>query len=771
MIKTAAFSAASLSATGRAGTQGRLPDVEVLMHNGRPTVFVDSKPTALPAYSTFGQNRLKKEMQFFMEIGMDMYHLEVARLPFDYNSSRFWVGDVIDKKPLLKVPEDFYGVDEQAKFILESDPDAYLFIRFVIRPPESWKKLHENEYFITDENTIHDTPSLASDAYWDAAAKFSAAVVGYVESTSWAAHVIGYGNYHHTEGMHMPVADGWLFDHNPLMIGKLREYLRKKYGSVDKLRTAYGNPLLTFDTAEVPKDRLRGNVPEVTQIPCFQAGKDNQALRDYLELTRDLFHRRYRQLGEAMAGAADRKMIFLHDALKQTMLGWNLKGFFGYPSFGEKESWSPVFPDLVAGSGSMNAAALDGYPGYNGLVTPHDYQARGIGGVYEPEGIADSIVLRGMYFSCEMDSRFHRTTEIGSARNLKEAEAILWRNLATSLSRGFNSYWQWGFAVEEWFYCDEIRAVIARQADIMRRSLDWKHETVPGIAMILDDSAALETNGAGNYFNEAILWEQKMGMARCGVPHRIYLWEDLELPNFPKHRVYYFPNLFRADEKRMAILKDTVFRDGNVVIWGPGSGISDGAMIGTESASRLTGFAFTLLPSNAPRRVLLSNFDHPIVRGMSAATILGGPLAYGPVLIPGDGTELGIAWAKGGFNHKGMAVKEFGKGAAQSREGIALRGAGDYAAIFSTVVNLPAQFWRNAARWAGSHVWSETDDILLADSCIAALHSIKPERKRIVLPGKYTVTDLSTGKLFSRRTSEILFDLRAPETRVFLIEE
>lgn len=749
----------------------RLPDVEVRMHNGRPTIFVGNKPTALATYSNFGQSHLKDAMRFFTNIGMDAYHVAIARPLPDYWSTRFWVGDSIDKKPLLSGDKDFFGIDEQAQFILEGDPDGYLFVRLVARPPTSWMEKHVNEFFINDEGGVEDTPSLASDRFWDAVAKFSAAVVGYSESTPWADHIIGYGNYHHTEGVHMPVGDGWLFDHNPLMTQKLREFLKKKYGTVEKLQAAYGDTLMTFENAQVPKDKLRGTVPDVTQILYFQAGKDNQELRDYLELTMELFHKRFRQLSEAMAGAADRKMVFLHDALKQTMLGWNLKGFFGYSSFGEKISWSPAFPELMTGSGSIKAAELDGIRGYDGLVTPHDYQARGIGGVYEPEGIVDSIILRGMYFHSEMDSRFHRTHEIGSARNLKESEAILWRNLATGLARGFNSYWNWGFAVEDWFYCDQIRDLIGHQADIMRRSLKWNHETMPGIAMIIDDSAVLETNGNGNFLNEANMWEQKMGVARCGVPHRIYLFEDLELDNFPKHRVFYFPNLFRVDEKRMAILREKVFRDGNVVIWGPGSGISDGTKISTESASKLTGFEFTMLPSNAQRRILISNFDHPITKNLDESMVIGGPLPYGPVLMPKDGTELGLAWAKGGMNHIGMSIKEFGKGAAQSTEGIASRGMGDYAAIFMTAVQIPANLWRNIARYAGAHVYCESNDILMADNYIVALHSLKSGTKTIALPEELGVLELNTEKVISSGTREFTFTMQAPDTRVFLIEQ
>ncbi|MFA6470715.1 MAG: hypothetical protein WCU00_01635, partial [Candidatus Latescibacterota bacterium] len=533
---------------------------------------------------------------------------------------------------------------------------------------------------------------------------------------------------------------------------------------------AYNDNTLTFDTVDIPKDKLRGQTADVANILYWQNAKDNRPLRDYLELQRELFLAYMRKNGEAMQGAVKRKILFLHDGLKQVMLGWSNFGFFDYPGGGQGYSWPFTYPETMAGSGSMDVMGLLDSPGFSGFITPHDYQARGIGGVYLPEGAADSCVLRGKYFYTEMDTRTWVRTknEIGLARNVREYAANTWRNLATGWTRGFNSYWmEFGAG---WFDPDEIRAVMHEQVRAIKASLSWKHETIPGIAMILDDTSVLETNGTGNYLNEAVMWEQKMGIARCGVPHNIYLFEDLTLENFPHHRVYYFPNLFRVDDRRLEILRQKVFRDGAVVVWGPGSGISDGEKIGVDSAKKLTGFEFEMIHSNAQRRIHMSNFDHPVARGMSASAILGGPLAYGPVLMPLDGVELGIAWAKGGFNHIGMASKDFGKGAAQSISGILSRGAGDYSAVFSTVVNLSAQFWRNTARWAGAHVWSEKDDVLLADRNVVAIHSIKSERKRIALPGKYKLTDIITGKLFTKGASEIIFELKAPETRVFLME-
>ncbi len=751
--------------------QNTASGVEIRMHNGRPTVFIDGKPDALPGYNPWyvGQFFEKYTPSLFPH-RFSVYHLDIPG--YDV----VWDGDQNTKNPVFESSGATISLENQVETILKGDPGARFFIRMSAGPSEAWSKLHPQEFFINEQGKTIPTPSLASDVFWEATSRGCAAMVQFVEARPWADRVIGYGNFHVTEGVHVPVAYGWMYDHNPLMTQRLREFLRKKYATVQDLWNAYGDSTLTFDTAEVPKDRLLGSVEDVSGLLYWQNARDNQGLRDYLELQRDLFHRRFRQLGAAMEGSCARKVFFLHDALKQPMMGWNLFGFF---AIGQERntSWNFAYPELMAGSGSMDAAGLFGNtPGFDGLVTPHDYQARGIGGVYEPEGMADSAILRGAYFMSEMDTRYSEVNHpdgskgLGSARNVKEWAAITWRNFASSITRGYNSYWHHAWTVSDWFYSPAIHEVMQRQVEVIRDSVNWPHETVPGIAMILDDSAALETNGSGNYYNEAIMWEYKMGIARCGVPFRIYLFEDLELDNFPKHRVYYFPNLFRVDDKRLELLKKKVFRNGNIVVWGPGSGISDGKVIGAESASSLTGFAFTMMPVNAQRRILISNFEHPVTRNLPEDMVIGGPLPYGPVLMPADGTELGLAWAKGGNNHIGLAIKEFGRGAAGNPSGIAGRGEGDYAAIFTTAVPLPADLWRNIAGYAGAHIYTKSNDVFLADTSVVALHSLKSGKKSISLPGKYRVTDLVSGKRYSNGTSTIVFDFEAPETRVFLLE-
>ncbi len=744
-------------------------EVSLKNYNGRPAAFVNGKPVPLPTYSPVGWStpHFNKQVPWFAPHKMGAYFLIRPSAGGEgWGASQFWQGDNISDKPLMEVTKGAPSFEEQIALFDKLDPGAWFFVREIQNePPNSWKKLHPDQLFVDEDGRATEIPSLASDLYWDSLAKVAEAQISYIERQPWSNRVIGYWCGMFGEGTFAALANCQLYDHGPAMQAKWRSFLKEKYSTAEALQSAYRDKTLTFETAAVPKDPLLGPQRQMAALTYWQSAADNQPRRDYLELNAKLVHDGYRKIMGACATATGGGKLCLYDAFKMPMQGWSLSGFFD-----RNASWWPAYPDLLSGGGYLGVARLFSTPGFDGLVTPHDYQARGMGGVYEPEGIADSMVLRGKFFLCEMDLRtYSNDTDkggFGCARDVKEYAAISWRNFATSFTRGFHSYWMDLCGKNDgWFGSAEIQQVIARQVEVLRESIEWPHEDVPGVAMIIDDTSVLETNGSGNFLNEAVMWETKMGLARCGVPYRIYLLDDLRLPNFPKHKVFYFPNLFKVDDTRISLLKEKVFRDGNVVLWGPGSGISDGTKLSADSAARLTGFQFEpLIPSNVQRRTLITNFTHPITAGLNADTVIGGPLAYGPALYPKDGTALGAAWTKLGFNYTGLAVKEFGNGAGKGR------GEGDWASVFTTAVPVPAAIWRNLARYSGEHVYCETGDILMADSSIVALHSVRSGEKRIELPSNCRIHDVVSGTLVSDNASSIAFKMEEPGTRIFRLE-
>jgi hypothetical protein len=730
---------------------------EIRPHLGRPAVFVEGKPMTLAAYSpAAGWNRglFQREMAHFADRKVDCFFVQIGQAetpePSDFFATPLWIGDDVTSTPALpfRLPPD-----EQAETILSDHPAATIIVRFGLHEPISWQKRHPDELFVDEDGKRLPVPSLASAAYWDASARYAAAAIEYSEGRPWAGRIIGYANFMRMEGTHEPLISRSLFDHGPAMTARWRNWLEKKYGTVKKLRAAHGDESLTFESAAVPRDRLRGPAADVAALPYWQAGPANAPLRDYLLLQRDLYHEGFRKVAAASASALEnlgRRRFLVYDSHKSVMLGWDNAGFFD-----KTVSWRHAYPELTAGSGNLGVAGLFAGKGIDGLITPHDYQARGAGGVFEPEGVADSAVLRGKLVFCEMDTRTWAGNDpIAPARDVAEFAAITWRNVATALTRGFTPYWM--DVYEDWFAPPELQPIIDRQAEVLRASIDWPHETVPGIALILDDEAVLETNGDGRFLNEAVLWEWKTGLARSGVPVGKYLFDDLAAPSFPPHRVYYFPNLFRIDAARRKLLEEKVLRGGHVVVWGPGTGISDGERIGAQSASAVTGFAFDLLAVNDHRRTLLSDTSHPLTKGLSPATVLGGPLAYGPVLLPKDGQRLGHAWTKLGRDLSGLAAKD-----------ITAADGTKWTSVFTSTPGLPAGFWRNAARLAGAHVWCEADEIILADAGLVAIHSATGGRRTLLLPRACDVEDVITGRPVARQARTIEFDLQGPETRLF----
>jgi hypothetical protein len=286
--------------------------------------------------------------------------------------------------------------------------------------------------------------------------------------------------------------------------------------------------------------------------------------------------------------------------------------------------------------------------------------------------------------------------------------------------------------------------------------------------LVVDDWSVIDEDFTIGYQYLAVIHQRLYGLSRCGVPFRVHLFDDLGRDDFPEcHRVFLFPNLFRVTPERLNLLRTRVFRNGNVAVFGPASGITDGRTLSAESATGLTGIPLDLVRKESPRFVTIDRFDHPVTRALPRIDF-GDSYAYGPILAPREHPEVcrlgGIQWPTA-MDGAGLVVREFGRGArGNGRPGP--RGPGDYATVFSCAVPLPADLIRALARFSGTHVYAEDDDLVFADSCTLAVHSVRPGTRTIRLPRTVRVRDLVSGRdLGCRRTIELT--VRPPQTVVF----
>jgi len=185
-----------------------------------------------------------------------------------------------------------------------------------------------------------------------------------------------------------------------------------------------------------------------------------------------------------------------------------------------------------------------------------------------------------------------------------------------------------------------------------------------------------------------------------------------------------------------------------------------------------------LHPRTTVRHVIVHDSGHPISAELRANLTYGDSMAYGPTLTPAEwaventtgATVLGHANVCWFIHRTGLFVREFGRGAAGNGRG-GNRGKNDSAVIWSVAMPLPATLLRACARFAGSTVWCEQDDVIYASDSFVGLHSMKAGPRTIQLPRPCLVADAMTGRRIGRgRTRKIRLRVNPPETRVFTLE-
>ncbi len=714
----------------------------VVRHKGKPVLAENGQPRGFVAFcpgDAFG-NTAREDVDRFLKAGVRDYLLWVGRdeTAQDFSTTPFWTGGDSLGEPRFVSAERFHSLPERVAYIVERCPEARFVIRFYAHAPKAWREAYPDEFVIDEKGVRLPEASLASGRFTEAVRRFMVHTIRWIEAQDWSERVVGYISLLDFEGTTLNAIEGKLFDYSEPMQRAFRLHAPHREG-VPPIRTP-----------EKPQREPHWLPPDATEWE-----------REYFLFFQQLFHARCRLFLDCAREALDgRKVILGLDALKQGMQGWICEPFFAGKRPRTHHS------HILLASGSIRAEELLQEEDLNVLNTPYDYVFRHMGGAPEPEGLADSCVLRGKLFLGEDDCRSFAASEnssFGYFRNAKEATAGIWRNVASAMTRGHDRYWMdvTGFTSPKggYFRDEGIMSTIGDAAEVMRAGLDWEHEDLPGIAMIIDDTAALHENFSSDFQALAVHWQRMTGLAQAGVPYRVYLWEDLLQPNFPDHRVVYFPNLFHVTEEKWDILQKIVFGRGRVVCWGPGTGITDGRQLGQEGAARVTGMEMILLNETYSRRVVATTGEHPITADWTGGSSYGDSTCYGPILLP-TGTDpgtlsQGVVLTTRGVNFPGLAIREM-KGA-----------AGPWTSVFTAAVPLPAELFRGMARHAGAHVFSSVGDVVLASRNLLALHAVRGGKRHIRLPERRTIWDLVLRRPVAEEVDSFTVEFEPPETKFF----
>jgi len=769
--------------------------------NGRPVILHHGKPIPQAGYCDYipRGNWTERNLDFIRN-GVKVYHLRVAygaqQRGRDFYDQPYW-----EDEGVFHDNDDGYshGLGWQAETILSEEPEAIFFIKFLTAAPLTYNEKNPGHVQTDEDGRQYRQVSFASEKTRKQLRRFIETMVRSCESMPWADRIVGYLGMPIGEGI-MPLnIAGKMSDCSEINEAGFKEWVKAKYKTEAKLRRAWGDTSLRFGKVRVPRDRdvlerIRSTAPtrggklvDLSAMPsnCHEEahgllhwveGGNVPMERDYCRYMREQY------IGWTLNIYSTFKAVFKKlkverflalDTAKQPQLGWQIMSSFD--GIGDGQSFPPMF----LFTGSWDVKGLYNHKDFDGIWNPTDYYARPLGFALESEGATDSLCVRGKISMVEDDARTYvgeGIKDLGAFRNAAEVDAGLKRNVAYAHSRGLARYW---CNVGSSYFNDEtVQKTIAKTRLMLDSHGNGPHrETQDAIAFVIDDTSVLYENFTSGYQTLATIIQRIHGLAHCGVPYRIYLLSDLELDNFPRYKTWFFPNLFKLDRKAIELLHRKVFRDGNVAILGPSTGITDGKYLGPERLSALLNVEMEMHYYSPVRNVIVQNHAHKITRALPAGFSFGDSMPYGPVLIPSmesfekeQATVLGHANANYYLNRSGLLLKEFGKGAALSGAK-GKRGRGDYALLWTVAMPLPGELIRECARYAGSTIWSEEGDVIYASDSFVSITSMKGGKRRIRLPRACRVKDAINGKAYGRgRVKNIDVRITPPGTRMFVLE-
>ncbi len=741
---------------------------EVRLHNGVPALYVNGTLTSQVMASPYRPG--ESDFNDFRKAGISIFDIY---LRFD------WTG-----------PEqyDFTKVDAKIESYLKIEPKVLFLPRVLLTPGRWWREAFPDDITMRDDGSpagmfgqpFH--PSLASENYRRLSHKAMTAFITHLED-KYGDHILGYqvGNGFGGEwlmfnsfweirpGGQPPTKFG-VEDYSPPARALFRNWLKKKYGTDEELRRAWGDAKVTFETATPPNEVERYTSthgvffdPAVSRrVPdyfCFFNDMVSDVLLENARWAKELTH------GKKIVGA-----------------------FYGY-------LWCN-FPNLsVVHSGHLGLAKVLASADVDFIASPYTYDNKQIGGPNNSQTLPEAAALHGKLYFNEVDTETHlhqRQWRWGESlrnpTNFEETKGLLVRDYAYALTKGFGMWWT---DLHGGTYHDEqIINLLGKLKQLDEKYLDVDKSSNADIAVILDEAGFTYCGDGEPLFNALLTAQKQWQFAFIGAPWEPYLLSDLDNPKLRDFKLYIFLNTFQVTPAQREAIHDRLKRNAATAVWVYAPGYIDGKKLSLENMTALTGIK--LAEDDTPGELHVDIIDN----GSAYAQGLPKDFAYGtdvnvkdiiryydhqiylkdprdPSLrrdLPGfrisprfysvDKMAVSLG-TLAGIDKPGLVVKPIG----------AVQPGSGWTSIYSSAPILPAPLLRNIARIAGCHVYSASNDVVYANRNFLGIYAPGGGSRTVRLPRKLRVTDLLENRVLADGITEFPLELAPNDTVLLRLEE
>lgn len=619
---------------------------------------------------------------------------------------------------------DFTLFDEMVYETLEGAPDAMLMLDLDADPPDWWLNANPSERAVDNTGaTYSGGASYASQKWREDVAAYFTALIEHAVAQPYAGHIFAVkvtagATYEWQQyGVSLDVCG----DFSPAALSAFRAWLTEKYGTDAALRAAWNDASVTLETAQIPprEDRVSKTYRSLLD-PAAQ-----QNVIDYHNFMSDM---------------TTDSVLYFARAVKEACGGsWIVGTYNGYML----HSLTYEASNMVNGS----IARLLSSEYIDFFCSPVLYDSRTMGMSATYMTMVDSMLSAGKMFFLEIDERtvFYDDNgwnkpsllqEWGKTYTLRDTVEMLKRDFANVLAKGAGLWFydMWG----GWFDDPELYSLFSVMVGEYEYSMQVRQESVSPVAWLIEDDllAYYAYDFDGSY---DILYQthyiQKENLSKVGVPFDMYYLSDLE-DGLPKqYDVYIVEAPHMTQEQRLGV-ELYLKRDGVTVVW---LGLTDVYASGALSAPQMSSLigmevAFTDGGnySVTVQETALTADIAGTVYGNTASVGRVTPMAY---VTDEDAEVLGTL---GPSSRAGLAIRE-----------VPIIGDESWTSVYSAVGGVPAELIRNILLQKGVNVYTDSGDVVYANSGYLAVSTAYGGERTFSLGGRYDVYDVFAGKLIA----------------------
>ena len=633
---------------------------------------------------------------------------------------------------------DWTIIDNRIKAVIAACPKAKLVIN-VFSTPAQWfmKKYPEEleEYYIDSNNpsagklkwTGPGGP-MGSNKYLELSCQMIRDFVKHMEASSFNNHIYGYSISGGDAGeWYWPGQFAGLTGYSKPTRDSFRDFLRKRYNNnAAALQKAWNNRNVSFDQVETPSPSERN----AAENHLFRDKQTARAALDHREFINDRTMLNFNESCRAVRESASSDKVIVT--------------YYGYSLY-------------YAGRGILHVSGLQtvwnvlNSPWVDSIATPIDYLRRrgGQEGV-NIAGFTGSALLAGKMIWREEDLRthFHPRLEFGRTATLRETIEVIRRAYAYTIADCYGM----------WFVCQagnpayhqkDLMEDVKKLQRIAQEAAASDSRDVAEVALIFDEKDSLNNLSAmASEFITNHIWGTYQNAHRMGAPFKLYFMEDMANPKMPDFKLYIFINPYAIDAEKHKIIAAKVKKNQAVVVWNYAPGYVSEKGFDLENMKNLTGFTFTEKRSMG----MITGKINEKERSLITATVKEWPGQYlGPIFgVEGRGVKV-LATDGGTLNI--LAAKEFK----------------DWKSVYS-LLPLTPELLTGLCDYAGVHVYSRSNDLLLVNNSYLALHNSKAGHRKITLPVSSQVTDLLNGRDFGSVT-QFEDDIPEQTTRIYRLNK